>query len=70
MDATSLYETLEQKIVPMYYQHRSMGDVSPVWIGKIKENIRTLAWQFSTRRMLKDYIQKMYLPALKDSKKG
>ena len=67
-DAASLYDTLEHEIIPMYYQHRAMGDASPVWIAKIKENMRTLAWQFSTRRMLKDYLRKMYLPAIKESK--
>ncbi|MCD6355674.1 MAG: alpha-glucan family phosphorylase [Anaerolineaceae bacterium] len=66
-DAASLYDTLENEIIPMYYQTRSMGDASLEWIGKIKENIRTLAWQFSTRRMLKEYLQKMYIPAMKDS---
>jgi starch phosphorylase len=67
-DAASLYDTLENKIIPMYYQTRSMGDASLEWIMKIKENMRTLAWQFSTRRMLKEYMQKMYIPALKESK--
>ncbi len=66
-DAASLYDTLENEIIPMYYQHHAMGDASPEWIAKIKENMRTLAWQFSTRRMLKEYLQKMYLPALKEN---
>ena len=64
-----IYDTLEHEIIPLYYQNRAMGDASPEWIAKIKENMRTLAWQFSTRRMLKDYIQKMYIPALKESNK-
>jgi len=68
-DAASLYDTLEHEIIPLYYQNHAMGDASPEWIAKIKENMRTLAWQFSTRRMLKDYIQKMYIPALKESNK-
>jgi len=63
-DAASLYDTLENEIIPMYYQTRAMGDVSSQWIAKIKENMRTLPWQFSTRRMLKEYMRKMYLPAL------
>jgi len=67
-DAASLFDTLEHEIIPLYYQNRAMGDASPEWIAKIKENMRSLAWQFSTRRMLKDYIQKMYIPALKESK--
>jgi starch phosphorylase len=65
-DSASLYEVLENQIIPMYYQNRAMGDASPEWMEKIKENMRTLAWQFSTRRMLKEYIQKMYIPALKE----
>jgi len=68
-DAASLYDTLEHEIIPLYYQNRAMGDASPEWIAKIKENMRTLAWQFSTRRMLKDYIHKMYIPALIESNK-
>lgn len=67
-DAASLYDTLENEIIPMYYQNRAMGDASPEWMAKIKENIRTLAWQFSTRRMLKEYMNKLYLPALTDKR--
>jgi len=65
-DAASLFDTLEHQIIPLYYQNRSMGDASPEWMTKIKENMRTLAWRFSTRRMLKDYLNKMYIPALKE----
>lgn len=63
-DAENLYNTLENEIIPLYYQTRSMGDASSEWVAKIKESMRSLAWQFSTRRMLKEYMSKMYLPAL------
>jgi len=43
-----------------------MGDASPQWLAMIKESMRSLGWQFSTRRMVKEYIRKMYLPALED----
>lgn len=69
-DALSLYNTLENEIIPMFYQTRSMGDASQKWIAKIKENMRTLSWQFNTRRMLKEYMQKMYLPAFNHKTKG
>ena len=69
VDAASLYNTLENEIIPLYYQTRSMGDASPQWIAKIKENMRSLSWQFNTRRMLKEYLTKMYLPALKENGK-
>jgi len=65
-DAASLYDVLEHQIIPLYYQNRAMGDASPEWIAKVKENMRTLAWQFSTRRMLKEYLNYMYIPALKE----
>lgn len=65
-DAESMYDTLENQIIPMYYQTRSMGDASPQWLAMIKESMRSLGWQFSTRRMVKEYIRKMYLPALED----
>ncbi len=65
-DAESLYKTLENEIIPMYYQTRSMGDASFPWLAKIKEDMRSLPWQFSTRRMLKDYLHKLYLPALEE----
>ena len=69
VDATSLYDTLEKEVIPLYYQTRSMGDTSPQWIAKIKENMRSLSWQFNTRRMLKEYMTKMYLPAFKENGK-
>jgi starch phosphorylase len=65
-DAESLYNKLENEIIPMYYQTRSMGDASFQWLAKIKEDMRSLPWQFSTRRMLKEYLNKMYLPALEE----
>jgi len=68
-DAEDLYNTLENEIIPLYYQTRSMGDASSEWIAKIKENMRSLAWQFSTRRMLKEYLNKMYLPALREKER-
>lgn len=64
MDALSLYETLENEIVPLYYEQRSADNLPAEWIARLKENIRTLAGQFSMRRMLKEYVSQMYEPAM------
>ncbi len=64
LDAASLYDILENEIVPLYYDQRSADDLPADWIAHMKENIRTLAGQFSTRRMLKEYMTVMYEPAL------
>jgi starch phosphorylase len=60
-DAASLYDVLESQIVPLYYEDATTP-ISAGWIRKIKESITTLAPQFSTRRMVKQYVEEMYLP--------
>jgi starch phosphorylase len=59
-DAASLYDTLENQIVPLYYEN-GLNELSPGWVRKMKESIATLAPQFSTRRMVKQYVEEMYL---------
>ncbi len=64
-DAESLYTTLENSLIPLYYEDRSADDLPVEWLGRMKESIRTLAPRFSTRRMVKEYAADMYLPAMK-----
>jgi starch phosphorylase len=63
-DASSLYDTLENEIIPLYYQNRAADGLPSEWIARMKESIRTLAPQFSTRRMLSEYVSGMYVPAM------
>jgi len=64
-DANSLYETLENQIVPLYYNERNIDNVPVEWMAMVKESMRTITSQFSTRRMLKEYIERLYLPVRK-----
>ena len=66
-DAESLYDTLENSIIPLYYASRTPEGPAPDWIVRMKELIRTLAPQFTMRRMLKDYMTHLYLPALQET---
>ena len=61
-DATSLYNTLENKIIPLYYEDRSADGLPGDWIAVMKESIRTLTPRFSIQRMVKEYTERMYLP--------
>ncbi|HEX8995368.1 MAG TPA: alpha-glucan family phosphorylase [Ktedonobacterales bacterium] len=61
-DALALYETLEQSIVPLYYQRGEDG-LPHQWVAVMKEAIRTVAPQFSMSRMVKDYVRAYYMPA-------
>ena len=60
-DAESLYSTLENSLVPMYYDQDDHG-VPHDWIEAMKESIATCAPAFSTRRMLKQYANELYAP--------
>jgi starch phosphorylase len=61
-DAEALYRLLEDEIVPLYYQ-RDRNGVPHGWVHMIKEAINSIAHRFSARRMLKQYIDQMYIPA-------
>lgn len=59
-----LYDLLEQVVVPMFYERSSSGRIPEKWVQLMKNSIKTIAWNFSTARMLKDYTNEFYLPAL------
>ena len=63
-DAQSLYATLENEIIPLFYA-RDPKEIPNEWIERIKESMRTNIPRFSTRRMVKEYVERLYLPAIK-----
>jgi starch phosphorylase len=62
-DADALYRLLEEEVVPAFYDRDDDG-VPRRWIGIVKESIRTITPRFSARRMVKEYVERMYAPAL------
>jgi len=62
-DAHALYRLLEEQIVPAFYE-RDAAQVPHRWVATIKEAIRTVAPRFGARRMVKEYVERMYAPAL------
>jgi starch phosphorylase len=62
-DAEALYSLLENEIVPMFYD-REPANVPAIWLRKVKESIRSLAPAFSARRMVKEYAELAYIPAI------
>ena len=59
-DAASLYDTLENMIVPLYYERDDHG-MPRGWVERMKRTIRTLGWRFNTDRMVIDYANSCYL---------
>jgi starch phosphorylase len=64
-DAESLYSILENEVIPLYYDERNSDDIPVKWVERIKESMRTVTPQFSTRRMVKEYTDRLYIPAMK-----
>ncbi len=67
-DAQSLYNTLENEIVPMFYNKRSADNLPGEWIERMKECIRTISPRFSMTRMVKEYMTELYYPALENAR--
>jgi starch phosphorylase len=62
LEAELIFTTLEEEVVPLYYA-RNGGGYSPEWVRRSKRAMMTIIPQFSTRRMLHDYIDGLYRPA-------
>ncbi|NDV67404.1 alpha-glucan family phosphorylase [Dysgonomonas sp. 25] len=61
LDASKIYSILENKIIPLYYARNSKG-YSPEWIQYIKNSIAQIAPEYTTKRMIDDYINRFYKP--------
>jgi starch phosphorylase len=61
-EAAALYDLLENEVVPLFYK-RDADDVPREWVHVMKEAIRTAAPAYCTRRMVKEYAEKYYVPA-------
>jgi starch phosphorylase len=53
--ARDLYDKLESKILPLYYNDRAR------WIGMMKQSIGKLASYFNSQRMMRRYATEAYL---------
>ncbi|MBA3599892.1 MAG: alpha-glucan family phosphorylase, partial [Acidobacteria bacterium] len=58
-DSESLYTILETEVVPAYYA-MDVNGLPNEWIRRMKNSLMTLTPQFSSDRMVKDYIEKVY----------
>jgi len=61
-DAESLYKTLEEIVIPSYYE-RDISGIPHRWVQRIKRSMQSLGWRFNADRMVKDYAKRFYLPA-------
>ncbi|MCD6289658.1 MAG: alpha-glucan family phosphorylase [Anaerolineae bacterium] len=62
-EALALYSVLEEEIIPLFYERGEDG-IPHEWVRRMKAAIRSVAPYFNTRRMVQEYVQEMYLPAM------
>ena len=63
-DAAELYRLLEEEIVPRFFERGADG-VPAGWVRTMRASIGAALWPFSTARMLAEYVDRLYLPAVR-----
>ncbi len=62
-EAQQLYRLLEEEVVPLFYHQRDANGCPCGWVDKIRESMSRLTPQFSSNRMLQEYVHSLYAPA-------
>ena len=64
-EAEQLYRLLEQEVIPEFYDRDASG-VPQAWVARMQESMATLTACFSANRMVREYVERLYLPAAKE----
>lgn len=68
VEAGQLYDLLERQIVPEFYAQDARG-ISARWVARIRESMARLTTAFSSNRMVREYVESLYLPATRNFRK-
>jgi starch phosphorylase len=63
-EAEQLYNLLEQEVIRTFYDRDARG-VPQAWVARMRESMAMLTARFSTNRMVREYVEHLYLPAAK-----
>ena len=61
--ANAIYDLLEQRVVPLFYDRDPVDDIPYGWVAKMKSAMQNLAPVFNTKRMVAEYAERLYFPA-------
>jgi len=64
LEAEVLYDLLEREVVPLFFQRETRDHLPRGWIKKMKNAIARLAPEFNTARMVREYTELFYAPAI------
>lgn len=69
LDAATIYNMLENEIAPVFYDNDKETGVPRYWVNIIKNTIAKVAGNFTTNRMITDYVEQYYKPlAIRNAK--
>jgi starch phosphorylase len=61
-EAEQLYSLLEEEIIPAFYDRGADG-IPKAWVARMRASMAELTPRFSSNRMLREYVERLYLPA-------
>ncbi len=62
VESAALYNLLQKEVVPLFYE-RGRDGLPRGWIAKMKASMRSLCAVYNTNRMVREYTERLYLPA-------
>ncbi|HWN38820.1 MAG TPA: alpha-glucan family phosphorylase [Gammaproteobacteria bacterium] len=62
-DSTTLYEILQDEVIPLYYARHEGRGYSPEWVQICKRSMASVLPAFNSERVLGDYVNEFYAPA-------
>jgi len=67
-DAVTLYEILQDEVIPLYYARDEKLGFSPNWVALCKRSMASILPAFNNERVLRDYVRSFYVPAAKQGR--
>jgi starch phosphorylase len=62
LEAAALYDLIERSVAPAFYELDEHG-LPRRWIGMVRHTLRTLGPKVLATRMVREYVERLYLPA-------
>jgi len=66
LDAQNYFDSIEQVIKPLFWQRNEQG-LPLEWLARMKQTLKITLANYGSDRMLREYLEKLYKPILKDS---
>jgi starch phosphorylase len=67
VEAEALYDLLEREVVPLFFEREQRDRLPRAWVKKMKNAISRLVPEFNTARMVREYTERFYVPAVRET---